>query len=557
MMNSTPKQATFKSPMNSNNSNHSMNTNDHKPTILVTTLFEKEVVECLRFALQYLRNAHQAVVTEVIPPILYSSQDGGVSNNTSTQGSSNNQTNSHSTNNGSGTSSNNHTNNSSGSSNSGSTVGHSHIDDGIALRWVPLHTESTELSSGVASASLDLNAIKNGHARSVSFSNTSMRQAITSPRSTSLDDAEKMGPSHHGIDKTRDGTDTRSAMTPDPSQTTPNTAGGGMVPGMLSCANCSLLSLRVDHTMETVNRLENQVAFLKKNLEMEVNLRERTQVAKEVLETELEELTAQLFDQANKMVEAEAKRRDELEITNRGLAVTLKSREEEFEQLKNALARLESVKRKSITGNHPSSALEPVVLDGHELKQFIEFLKRVTAMPESALLSTETLAEPLMKKCFTEDVEPCLAPLHAGVLNGLVKKRVLDVLIHGQYEFQTLSTTPTDGLKCFLCGTLRECGFGFHAKGLSLPGIRPLFPNSTVYPIDVFCRLRLLAIGHFYSFIYKLKLDKLGQKSILELFKSWLLHKRQMAEARIGSVDLFKEDVELSGPHSTPVVIRN
>ncbi|KAJ3328995.1 hypothetical protein HDU76_008852, partial [Blyttiomyces sp. JEL0837] len=117
------------------------------------------------------------------------------------------------------------------------------------------------------------------------------------------------------------------------------------------CPNCREIMLQLDHEKDTVDKLREDVTILANQLEEERGLRDRIQLSKDILDQELEELTAQLFDQANRMVIDEARMREELEFSNRDLRGELKdlvkkfdSREEELKDLRKNLRALEAAK---------------------------------------------------------------------------------------------------------------------------------------------------------------------------------------------------------------------
>ncbi|KAJ1566902.1 hypothetical protein HK405_007985 [Cladochytrium tenue] len=138
-------------------------------------------------------------------------------------------------------------------------------------------------------------------------------------------------------------------------EATPSAAGGGSggasVGGSRRCAGCRDLMLQVDRQNDAIEALRAEVTGLVDQLEAERALRDRVQLSKDILDQELEELTAQLFDQANRMVIDEARLRDELESSNRDLRGQLQlllrkfeTREDELRDLRRSLRALEAAK---------------------------------------------------------------------------------------------------------------------------------------------------------------------------------------------------------------------
>ncbi|KAJ3107702.1 rab guanine nucleotide exchange factor S2 [Physocladia obscura] len=120
------------------------------------------------------------------------------------------------------------------------------------------------------------------------------------------------------------------------------------------CPSCRELMIQIDLCNDTMQTLREDVRTLANQLEDERAMRDRNQLAKDILDQELEELTSQLFEQANKMVVDEARMRDELETSNRELKGQLKElvgrcegREEELKELARNLKALEAAKMRS------------------------------------------------------------------------------------------------------------------------------------------------------------------------------------------------------------------
>ncbi|KAJ3343601.1 hypothetical protein HDU93_007482 [Gonapodya sp. JEL0774] len=226
---------------------------------------------------------------------------------------------------------------------------------------------------------------------------------------------------------------------------------GPRMGNLQSCPQCRSLMLEIDHRNDTIKDLESDLATVSAQLSDTETEREQVQLAKDVLEQEIEELTAQLFDQANRMVIEEAKMREELEVANRDLSGQLKdmvrkcgSREEELREMKRCLHALESARRRSgsVTVSpigsprrmsNPrktslgsaallaSSAIRneldfPVAadagtthfIDGIVFNEFQEHIKQTvgtSGLPYDPILHHSTK---FLKRCLVEDVEPCL-----------------------------------------------------------------------------------------------------------------------------------------------------
>ncbi|KAJ1570065.1 rab guanine nucleotide exchange factor S2 [Nowakowskiella sp. JEL0078] len=273
------------------------------------------------------------------------------------------------------------------------------------------------------------------------------------------------------------------------------------------CANCRELMLQVDHSNDTVNYLKRDITTLANQLEEERAARERTQLSKDILEQELEELTAQLFDQANRMVIEEARLRDDLENSNKLLRGELKdwakkasNRDDELRELKKSLLALDRAKQKSMSytlpdsssysanlatlssSSSPTSSLQNLLfpepkrhlaprlgsagfglylsipIDGILFSEFQDHIKQIVGNAASQAVAWATmLATPYMRRCLYEDVEPCVLYSYSnpniqngslfriGLMSASFKKRLLEAVERNTCEIQAYWSS-TDGL---------------------------------------------------------------------------------------------------------------
>jgi hypothetical protein len=377
-----------------------------------------------------------------------------------------------------------------------------------------------------------------------------------------------------------------------------------------SCPHCREMMLQSEHLNETVEKLREDITTIANQLEEERAMRDRLQLSKDILDQELEELTAQLFDQANKMVIDEARMREELEIANRDLKGEMKdwakrceTREDELNELRKNLRALNAAKVRSATstGNiAPSSSLgsianllsaasssnsnsiTPVVnvlpsqlkgpalhayyslmslsvaskistsytlpVDGVLFSEFQDHIKQtiMSASLPMAQALTNVHGTPFMKRCLVEDIEPCLFYSYnahqnnqGGLFssgkgsNGLlqIKKKVMDGLIKGCIEISSESSSGNGGsivkIKCAACQTIRECEYQMHISDKPLLSSSPSSSSpqhsspsagsptgqQDQTPLCRFCRDRVVSVVDFYLFIGHLKSGVIGPGS--------------------------------------------
>ncbi|KAJ3381749.1 hypothetical protein HDU92_005142 [Lobulomyces angularis] len=268
-----------------------------------------------------------------------------------------------------------------------------------------------------------------------------------------------------------------------------------------TCQNCREYMLRVDHLQDQVDYLKRDVTALVSQLNEERSCRQRVQLSKDILDQELEELTVQLFDQANRMVIDESKLREQFENNNYVLQGELKdlskkfgNREQELNDLRRCLVALDEAKqraasgindspRSSLTslsvspiksttlqaaeyfykssGNFFSSRIGPqkellpfIPVDGVLLMEFQEHIKvamtcqKMTLENQLKLLMETTF----VKRSLLEVIEPCLfysyqhnfTNLKASTVSSSFKKKLLDSVIRSLVEIKLYWSSKED-----------------------------------------------------------------------------------------------------------------
>ncbi|KAI9327064.1 hypothetical protein DFJ73DRAFT_864483 [Zopfochytrium polystomum] len=240
------------------------------------------------------------------------------------------------------------------------------------------------------------------------------------------------------------------------------------------CSNCRELLLQQDRLHDTIAELRDDVTSLANQLEATRAALDRVQLSKDILDQEIEELTAQLFDQANRMVIDEARLRDELETSNRDLRGELKTLAKQLDALKirsgnrpttasplnsisnliavangtsrpigpthafyaqmnlspprltatavaaatlqASLSSLSSSASSIAAGSLPTLPLPTLPIDGIHFAEFQDHVKQTsmltTITPPQSLSAFQSTA--FMRRCMAEDVEPCLFYAYAG-----------------------------------------------------------------------------------------------------------------------------------------------
>jgi hypothetical protein len=344
--------------------------------------------------------------------------------------------------------------------------------------------------------------------------------------------------------------------------------------------------LQVDKIQEQLKETEHRYSALQEELIKERETKDRILLSKDILEQELEELTEQLFDQANNMVIEEARTREELENKNHDLKAEVKTlmkriegREEEIKEMKKIVTALKTAKARSAsitsiasntsTGGGSLAGVPKGIfsfesmsnntvgvhfIDGIIYSEFLDFV-RISMQSNSqpvAQATTSILSTNFMKRCILEDIEPCLyycynfsgaaKTISSGGMSSSLKKRLLDAITKGLCEFgfpkediendKNSSASTPQKTKCSTCTVLRECQFkvkfGEKGKEEDLTICRP-------------CKDRVSSCLDFFAYSNYLRQNK-HNLSILSIFRCFMWLRRRIAAARIANCSLFEAD---------------
>ena len=330
-----------------------------------------------------------------------------------------------------------------------------------------------------------------------------------------------------------------------------------------NCVQCTQRMLTIDKLYESINENQSLINTLSNQIKQEQEAKERILVSKEILEQELEDLTEQLFDQANNMVIEEAKNREDLEHKNISLTAELsgamkraQGREDEIQDLKRIINALKSAKIKAIQstsslnvspsmGILPNLSVEDVpkgVFSFENLPATVmtnniyidgiiygEVQDHISCTLMSSEINTSTQ---FMKRVIYEDVEPCLfynysfsgslKSIGSGGPASSFRKKFLESVIKctcqmakdqqaSPYNERNLEK-QNSRLKCALCTVVRDVTIKFSF------GVKP-----EEIQVCSFCKDRVLACKDFFSYNNFLRQNK-PNSSILNIFRClmWL-----------------------------------
>ena len=343
----------------------------------------------------------------------------------------------------------------------------------------------------------------------------------------------------------------------------------------LSCDSCQKYMIKLDHQRDELEYLEKELTVVTEMYEEERAAKERLQESKDILDQELEELTAQLFDQANHMVVEEARLRDQLEDSNKELKGELgdmllkfQTRERELHALKKSINAIEAAKAKAHTsitsgGDSPYnsnlalsskptniSKLPNINIDGVLYQEFLEFVEKIHT--SSSLDISNLLMVPFMRRCVIEDIEPCLfysyqyagSSIKTVALPTAFKRKLFETLSAAQCEIHSVHSNDDKRtrIRCKMCSFQREYEFKF-ALGVTPPGTLPQWMECCR-----FCRDRLNNVLEFFQYIHQLRQGTNKHNStILGIFRHMTWLRRRISLAKVGNVALFEGDIHLLG----------
>ncbi|GAA5799624.1 hypothetical protein EDC94DRAFT_598017 [Helicostylum pulchrum] len=358
----------------------------------------------------------------------------------------------------------------------------------------------------------------------------------------------------------------------------------------VSCSSLSSILKEEDSSLSQPNNSAYYMVIQKQSQEIQdlrqdllrlnqryIEQSDRIQIAEQArfqVESELEDLSSRLFEQANEMVSQEKRARyyAEKKATRLETELTLAYQElgDERDQLKELKQKFESdhlLTLSPLNGNNNvpvihidqqqqqhQQCMDPtnIYLDDGWLKLFKDFLSLAPITPLDTIHRL-----PFLKLCLDLDIEPCLRFGNTLKSSRISSKRVLEAIIHEPCFIE--SETPkkrhshddrmlapkqpvvrrssfvTNAFKfrsneetqqqCYGCGAMMNTDlFRFKLKE----------HDTDWFWIDRACRDRLVAVCDFYVFIRHVRSGLQDQRTIQSLFQECVWLKLCMFWARSG-----------------------
>ncbi|KAI9023875.1 hypothetical protein CLU79DRAFT_682140, partial [Phycomyces nitens] len=263
---------------------------------------------------------------------------------------------------------------------------------------------------------------------------------------------------------------------------------------------------------------------------------------KDLAERELEELSSQLFEEANGMVATEKRAKWILENQLKQTQANLEAERSQLNALQHVL--------QDTLAKAPRDP--PLFIQGYPLAcqqdqepcSMNEAFRAFVSQPPTSMKKLRQSA--YVRQCQAEDVEPCL---RLGPPSRISAKRLMESLANQVCSIEPTPTdtedakscndslsvkphrflwdrfsSPTDPHSCAVCG-----------KPTGYPPYRFKLDSSDEWSsLDESCRDRLMAVCEFYCFLRHVQKTALSDRSVHALYAESIRLRLQMAYARLG-----------------------
>ncbi|RCH93665.1 Guanine nucleotide exchange factor (GEF) which may activate RAB8A and RAB8B [Rhizopus azygosporus] len=339
------------------------------------------------------------------------------------------------------------------------------------------------------------------------------------------------------------------------------------------------VTLELDDKTAKFQALQSDMELLNDKYVDEIERVAEIQHSKDMVESELEDLSRRLFEEANGMVANEKREKHNLEIAHKHLENQLQETRErlaaEQMQLKELRKRMEEMMKnntsednsdmpktpdhvKDITALLSEKMSQPlngkhIEIDSLMLEEFKEFVETGKSVPLKKIHSI-----PFMKNCQEEDVEACLrfgpnSRLSARKVNEAIALNscFIEEAPQGFAEEQAKRLVSENPLKISAAKSMmwerfsnsnnqatvfsgcQACG---RNDGTALPYRFRISYFDDWACIDRFCRDRLVAVCEFYVLIRNIRQGLYSNRSIPDLYQEAMRLRLQMFYARMGAL---------------------
>lgn len=233
--------------------------------------------------------------------------------------------------------------------------------------------------------------------------------------------------------------------------------------------------IQYDGLEEKYNAQNEELTKLKEEIVSEKELRSTAQKTVDELNTEIEDLTASLFDEANKMVATARREGHAVEVKNTKLMEQLREKDSILEilnlQLKNLKKVLQNVEQESAAINvRPPSLINeqsdsstslnkasssnstksyeqisgPIYSPNissvrYDLNLYKEFMKFLAVLPRCETLKDTSSSSKLLRRLINDEIQPILRLDNASGLGWIVRRSLMTLMMEGLVVVEPLS----------------------------------------------------------------------------------------------------------------------
>ena len=271
---------------------------------------------------------------------------------------------------------------------------------------------------------------------------------------------------------------------------------------------------------------KNDLKRVQDELVEQISRNSELEKAKEKLTDEIEDLTADLFTEANGMVANEARQRFDLEIISQNLKNELEQTRNRLKQETTQLSELKKQMEVALLTIKDSPDLTQLLgiakqdfsftfkdifdksvfdfaVENSELDEFRQFVERIKNTP---VFPKE---DPFIRQILLQEINPTLK-----FKNGL--KNILDSLLLNTCMIEAKKSEEV----CETCGSgKQEYRIKLNDKG-----------KTTM--IDSYCREKIVSVGDFFQFVRMIQLGLSDAREMVDLYKECWQLRRKMFYSR-------------------------
>ena len=224
-----------------------------------------------------------------------------------------------------------------------------------------------------------------------------------------------------------------------------------------------------------------------------------------IIEEEFDDLSVLLFEEANKFVVEERKKRQMLQEQFDSLQMQLKVVEvNSCENIYNSYVSIRNEQNGTFKQLIEMQENERIFIDGNLLAEFQEFLGKCGTVDNNEGVESRLFSDKLIQSLFCKRIQVQLIDVIIGQFKAVAKstsqkKRFLEQIQSKKFSISHRKKEPEDDgriaeaffQQCHLCGCERNCEFNLSIDAFEIHH----------QPIDRFCKHKLKSIEEFYAFL--------------------------------------------------------